>query len=131
MNELSLRCLIRKRDVVHSPEEEVRQRILHYMVKHLGYPAGLIAVEQSVRFNTMVKRADIIVHDRSGSPWMIVECKRPSEKLDQKTFTQISMYDYGLQAPYLMISNGNENHILRIDREENSVQRLPSMPAYP
>lgn len=131
MNQLSLRCLIRKKDVPHTPEEEVRQRLLRYMVEDMGYPAGLIAVEKSVRFNTMKKRADIIVHDREGLPWMIVECKRPSENLTKRTLAQIAMYEKELNARFLMISNGNENHILSIDREENSIQRLQSMPTYP
>lgn len=127
----TLPCLIRKKTVPHTPEEEVRQRILSYMINGLGYPAGLIAVEQTVRFNTMNKRADIIVHDREGNPWMIVECKRNREVLDEKTILQISMYTRGLHVPYLMISNGIENHVLRINSEENSIERLESMPSYP
>ncbi len=131
MQQSSLRCLIRKKEVPFTPEEEVRQRLLHYMVENLAYPAGLIAVEKTVKFNSMAKRADIIVHDRRGEPWMIVECKRPTEPLNQKTIAQVAMYNHGLQVPFLMLSNGNENHILKIDREENSIIRLHSMPSYP
>jgi len=131
MQQSSLRCLIRKKEVPFTPEEEVRQRILIYMVEVLAYPAGLIAVEKTVKFNSMAKRADIIVHDPSGEPWMIVECKRPTEPLNQKTVSQVAMYNHRLQVPFIMLSNGNENHILKIDREENSVIRLQSMPSYP
>jgi type I site-specific restriction endonuclease len=131
MQDSVLRCLIRKKEVPCTPEEEVRQRILRYMIENLAYPAGLIAVEITVKFNSMDKRADIVVYDRKGEPWMIVECKRPTERLNQKTIAQVAMYNNSLQVPFLMLSNGHDNHILKIDREENSIVRLQSMPTYP
>lgn len=127
----NIRCLVRSKDVAHTPEEGVRQRLLHYFVAVLGYPSGLIAVEQKVQYNGMPKRADIIVHDRAGRPWMLVECKRPSEPLGQRTLAQMAMYDRGLQVRYLMLSNGDESHILEVDREQNTLTRLAQMPKYP
>lgn len=125
-----IRCRIRKKNVAFSPEEEVRQRLLDYMVNTLHYPAGRIAVEVAVKVNRMAKRADVIVYDEMGGPWLVVECKRPAEVLNQKVVSQIAMYNHSLNAPYLVLTNGKESYILAIDPQEQSIRHLTTFPIY-
>src|SRR5690606_27113443 len=68
---------IRKKFVVLTPEEWVRQHFVHYMIGHLRYPRALINVETGLAYNQLRKRSDIVLYDRTGKPWMIVECKAP------------------------------------------------------
>lgn len=88
-------------------------------------------VEVEVPYNTMSKRADIIVRDRDGGVWLLVECKRPKIKLQQQVISQLAMYNKVLDAQYLMVSNGAENHVFHMDEKTKSLQALATMPSYP
>jgi len=76
------------------------------------------------------RRTDILVHDDYGQPLMIVECKAPHIAIDQKTVSQIANYNFALQAPYLMLSNGTDNHLFHIDTEKKTVSPLSTIPTY-
>ena len=89
-----------------TPEEWVRQHFVNYLINELGYPKSLFKVESGLRFNKMQKRSDIVVHDRSGNPWMLIECKSPDIKLTQKAFNQIAVYNMTISARYLAVTNG-------------------------
>jgi hypothetical protein len=97
--------LFRKSWVRLTPEEWVRQSLLLFLVNK-GYPASMIGVEKMVRFGERKRRYDAVVFDRSGSPWMLIECKAESEKLDEKVINQLLAYQSQLQAKYLLITNG-------------------------
>jgi len=131
MTQELIRCVIRRKYVHRTPEEEVRQRVLQYMISTMSYPAGRITVEQTVKFNGMKKRADVILYDSDTKPWMVVECKRKGLPLNERTVAQIAMYNRQLEAPFLWVSNGEENHILHVDSQANSIKRLANMPTYP
>lgn len=130
MNDTQIICAVRKRKITLTPEEEVRQSIIHYLNTKLDYPLGFMSVEAEVKLNGMSKRADIIIHDPSGNALMVIECKRPKIPLDEKTVSQVAMYNHSLQAPYLMLSNGNETHIFHVDSSKKSISALSSIPAY-
>jgi predicted type IV restriction endonuclease len=98
--------IIRKKYVILTPEEWVRQHFIHYLIHHLHYPKALFKVESGLSFNTIQKRSDIVIHDRQGKPWMLVECKSPVIKLSQKAFNQIAVYNMTIGARYLAVSNG-------------------------
>ena len=76
--------IIRKKYLVLTPEEWVRQHFVSYLIEHLSYPKALITVEQGLRYNSRQKRSDIIVFDRKGKPLVLVECKATSFALNQK-----------------------------------------------
>ena len=89
--------LLRKRYVVLTPEEWVRQHFIQYLINHLKYPKALIKVEGGLVFNTLQKRSDIVVFNREGNPWMMIECKAPELKLSKRTIRQASIYNHSLK----------------------------------
>ena len=98
--------LIRKKYVALTPEEWVRQHFVHHLISDLKYPKSLFRIESGLKFNKLQKRSDILVHDRAGKPWMLVECKSPDIKLTQKAFNQIAVYNMTIGAKYLAVTNG-------------------------
>ena len=98
--------IIRKKYIVLTPEEWVRQHFVNYLILDLHYPKSLFKIESGLKFNHMQKRSDILIHDRTGAPWMLVECKSPDIKLTQKAFNQIAVYNMTIGAKYLAVTNG-------------------------
>ena len=96
----------RKKYVVLTPEEWVRQNFLNYLVNTLGYPPSLIGIEKEIKLGELKKRCDIIVYNQQTKPWMIVECKEMTVPLTQVTLEQIIRYHMVLPAAYLVITNG-------------------------
>ena len=99
-------CEWRHRWVRLTPEEWVRQHILHHMVEQLCYPSSLIAVEQAITVGDANKRCDAVVYDASLQPLMIIECKAETVPLTQKTLDQAITYNRKLNVPYLLLYNG-------------------------
>ncbi len=97
---------IRKKYVFLSPEEWVRQHLIHYLTLTVNIPASLIKIESSLNYNKLQKRSDLKVYDRDGKIFLLAECKAPNVKLDDKTVKQICTYNKTIEAPYLLISNG-------------------------
>lgn len=98
--------------MVLTPEEWVRQHVIHYLVHDKGYGAGLIAVEKSLVYNGLSRRFDLCVADSNGAPYILVECKAPDVKLSAATLQQTGMYLKTLGAPYAFITNGLQHVFL-------------------
>lgn len=122
--------LLRKRYVVLTPEEWVRQHFIHYLINHLKYPKALIKVEGGLVFNTLQKRSDIVVFSREGNPWMMIECKAPELKLSKRTIRQASIYNHSLKAKYIVITNGLSHICCEINWDNSETVVLDSMPQY-
>ena len=119
---------LRKRFVALTPEEEVRQRVLYVLVEHLGVPAGLLAVEYSVKVNGMAKRADAVVFGTDGRPLMIVECKAASVALSPDVLEQAVRYHSVLRPRFLLLSNGTASYCFRV--EGTAIHPLDHLPDY-
>jgi hypothetical protein len=119
---------IRKKYVALTPEEWVRQHLIHYFIDHLHYPKSLIKIEQGLKYNELQKRSDIIVFDRTGNPWMIVECKSPLVDLNQDTTQQVTVYNSNIQARYVTLSNGMK-HVC-YEMNGSNVVLLKNFPEY-
>ena len=119
---------LRSRFVALTPEEEVRQKMLYFLVEHLHVPAGLVAVEYSVKVNGLDKRADAVVFGTEGRPLMIVECKAPSVALTQAVLEQALRYHSALQPKFLLLSNGEAIHCLKV--EKGTVQAMDHLPDF-
>ena len=117
---------LRKKYVLLTPEEEVRQKVLYLLVEHLGVPSGLVAVEFSVKVNGLDKRADAVVFGKEGRPLMIVECKAASVKITEKVLDQAIRYYSALQPKFLLLFNGSD---CRCFHSENGI--LTSMDHLP
>lgn len=122
--------IVRKKEVVLTPEEWVRQHIVHYLIQEKKYPVSLIAVEKKLTLNGLTKRTDILVYNQKGTAEILVECKATNIKISQDTFDQIARYNMKLDAKYLMVSNGMENFYCRMDHENKSYQFLRDLPSY-
>ncbi len=121
---------IRKKYVRLTPEEWVRQNFVQYLISEGKYPPGLIAIEVMSKYNNLKKRVDILIHDRSGRPVMIVECKSPEIIINDKVFDQIVCYNMGFRVPYLIVTNGLDHFACRIDIENSKYEFLLVIPLY-
>lgn len=119
---------VRKRFVALTPEEWVRQHFIHFMINEKKYPASLMGVEMLVRMNELSQRADIVVYQRDGKPWLIVECKAPQITINQDTFYQAARYNITLQVPYIVITNGIEHYCLHFNGK--NFDYLEDLPAF-
>jgi predicted type IV restriction endonuclease len=122
--------LIRRKYVVLTPEEWVRQHFVNYLVSSLNYPKSLFKVESGLRFNRMQKRSDILIHNRQGRAWMLVECKSPDIKLTQKAFNQIAVYNMTIGAKYLAVTNGMMHYCCEAGAESRAPIFLDEFPAF-
>lgn len=122
--------ILRKKYVALTPEEWVRQHLIHYLVFHLGYPSGRMASEYNFVFNQRQKRADVVVFGDSGSPLLIVECKAPDVKINQDVAEQASQYNFVLQVRYLLLTNGLDHYVFEVDKAKQEIISLSKIPEY-
>ncbi|MEO0897394.1 MAG: type I restriction enzyme HsdR N-terminal domain-containing protein [Bacteroidota bacterium] len=97
---------IRKAWYVWQPEEVVRQQLISHLIHDKGISPNLIGVEKEIVYNQTRRRFDVVVFDKMGQPFVLVECKAPDVKLDSDTLFQAARYNSILQAPYLILFNG-------------------------
>ena len=129
--QLTLFDEIRKRNIIITPEEWVRQHFVQYLIKYKNYPRALIKLEGGMKLNGLQKRTDIVVFNAEGKRILIVECKAPSITIDQKTFDQIARYNMVHQVSLLAVSNGLQHYYCRIDHINKKYLFLEDMPVYP
>ena len=98
--------ILRKKMFLLTPEEWVRQHVVHFLISIKKIPATLIGIEKKIIINKMTKRFDLVVFDNNGNVKLLIECKAPSIKVDQKVFDQTAIYNKYLNSEYLMITNG-------------------------
>lgn len=120
--------IVRRRYVALTPEEWVRQHVIHQLHYDCGYPLELMQVEGAITLNGMTRRCDIVVFDRRTRPWMIVECKRETVDIDQAVADQACRYNLVLRVPYLLLANGPQQRCFRVDFEERRMVLLSEMP---
>ena len=120
---------IRKRYLVVTPEEWVRQHWIQYLIKK-GYPKALIQPEGGLTLNALKKRTDLVIFNKSGERFLIAEFKAPSIKVSQAVFDQIARYNMVHRVPYLLVSNGLEHYYCKIDFEASTYYFLEELPLY-
>jgi hypothetical protein len=121
---------IRKRYVAFTPEEQVRQQFIRFLLDERGFPAGLMMVEHALKVNGMSRRCDIVACTRAGTPLLLVECKAPGVRIGDETFAQAARYNISLCVPYLAITNGSASYCCRICFDAGSIEFLRDFPAY-
>lgn len=112
---------VRKKWVPATPEEEVRQQFIQFLLTVKNIPASHLSVEREITVNGLSRRYDLVVFDKEGKPWMVVECKAPHVKLTQEVMEQAGRYNKTLQAPLIGITNGKENKFFRVDFETGEI----------
>ncbi|MDR5590854.1 type I restriction enzyme HsdR N-terminal domain-containing protein [Christiangramia sp. SM2212] len=121
---------LRKKFVILTPEEWVRQNCVRFLQIEKNYPLSLINVEKQLKIAGLTKRYDIVVFEPDGNIQLIVECKAPKIKINQDTFDQIARYNLTLKANYLMVTNGLEHYFCKMDYENENYLFLKDIPEY-
>lgn len=121
--------VIRKKYVVLTPEEWVRQHVVHYLTEVKNVPVALLAIEREIDLYGLRRRFDVVAFDREGKPWLLVECKAPTVPLTRQVFDQAFRYNMTLEAPYVAITNGVKHYCGRIDPARGFVF-LEDFPAF-
>lgn len=129
-NKLAIFDIIRKKFIQLTPEEWVRQHVVHDLIFNKNYPEQLINVEKVIKINDLTKRYDVVVFKPNGEIFLLVECKAPQVKITQSTFDQIARYNLLLQADLLYISNGLNHYYCQMDFELEKYHFLPELPIY-
>lgn len=130
-NNTSIFDPIRKKFVVLSPEEWVRQHVIAFLNQEKKIPLSIINVEKEIKVHQTKKRYDLVVFNSNGSLALVVECKAPSVPITQEVFDQIARYNIALDASYLMVTNGLEHYYCQPDYELKSYKFLHEIPDYP
>ncbi|NLZ94612.1 MAG: type I restriction enzyme HsdR N-terminal domain-containing protein [Bacteroidales bacterium] len=121
---------IRKRYLLLTPEEWVRQSFLNYLLNHKNYPLSLMENEAMIKLNNMTRRCDTVVYNNKLEPLVIVEYKRPEVKIDQEVFDQIVRYNIVLRVDYLIVSNGLSHFCCKMNYKDQTYAFLEDIPGY-
>ena len=121
---------IRRRYVLLTPEEWVRQHIVKYLVNVRNFPQMLIAVEKGFQQLKRKQRYDLLIYSRNGDPLMIVECKAPTVEINQNAFDQATRYNVKHRAPYMLITNGRKHYCCHLNLENKQYRFLQEIPDF-
>ena len=121
---------IRKKFVVLTPEEWVRQNFIQYLKKEKNYPENLMAVEKQIMVNGKQRRFDLLIYLRNGKPNLIAEFKAPNVKITQDAFDQVVRYNMALRVERVIVSNGLQHFACEIDYVKYSFIYLPEIPDF-
>lgn len=127
---LSVLDSLRKKYLILTPEEWVRQHMIRYLVEFKQFPKSLFALEKRILYNNLQKRFDILVLDRNGSPFLLIECKAPEIKLTQKTVEQVAVYNKSIGASFMGISNGRQHLFLKFNKCDQKYEQLSDLPQF-
>ncbi len=120
--------VVRKKFVTLTPEEWVRQNMIHYLIENEKISRALLSVEKTLSLHGMTKRTDIVVYNKESVPQMIIECKAPGVKISQSVFDQASRYNLKLRVKYLLVTNGNESYCCEVNLQDSSFRFSDSFP---
>ena len=129
-NKVSIFDEIRKKFIILTPEEWVRQHVVQFLLDEKKYPKSLINVEKVLKVNGLRKRYDVVVFNADGSIYILIECKAPKVKITQTTFDQIARYNLSLKADFLMVTNGLNHYFCQMDFENEKYEFLKEIPDY-
>ena len=121
---------VRKKYLLQTPEEWVRQNFIRYLITEKSYPSSLILIEKGLNIHQMKRRFDAVVYTKSGQPAMLIEFKAPKVKINQKVFQQIANYNLQLRVKYLLVSNGLKHYCCEMDYLKQSFIFLNDIPDF-
>lgn len=121
---------IRKKYVILTPEEWVRQHFINYLVNYLNYPKSLIKVEFNIKYNQLDKRPDILVFNNNGEPHLIIECKSTQVKITQNVLEQVSLYNNSVKAVHCIVTNGLQHICWGRHQSNNKIEFSKKIPEF-
>ncbi len=119
---------IRKKYLVLTPEEWVRQHFINLLLNHYGYSKSLLRLEGGLSYNKLQKRTDIVVFDNDGKPFLLVECKAADVPINRAVIEQASRYNLTMQCPFLVVTNGISTFCFKINFETGKYEQLKDLP---
>ena len=129
-NKVSIFDDIRKKFIIITPEEWVRQNTIQFLLQEKNYPKSYLNIEKLIKINDITKRYDIVVFQPDGTIFLLIECKAPEIKITQETFDQIARYNLTLKAQYLMVTNGLNHYFCQMDFEKEQYVFLEELPNF-
>lgn len=123
--------VVRKKYVVLTPEEWVRQHVIHFLLTKINVPIGLIGVEKGLKILDRKRRVDIVVFGSDGLPVLLVECKAPTVPVNHSVFFQAAVYTYGFGSRYIMVSNGLDHLYLETNKQTQAIKEVIGIPQFP
>jgi len=129
-NKVAIFDEVRKKFILLTPEEWVRQHVVKFLTEEKKYPKSHINVEKVLKINGLTKRYDVVVFQPDGQIHLLVECKAPEVTISQSVFDQIARYNMTMDAAYLMVTNGLNHYFCRIDKEQEQYTFLRELPQY-
>jgi len=121
---------IRKKHILLTPEEWVRQHFVQYLINQKDYPRSLIKLEGGLKLHGKARRTDIVVFNNEGERILLIECKAPSVNIDQKVFDQVARYNMVHKVALLAVSNGLQHYYCRINFESRDYIFIEELPSY-
>lgn len=121
---------VRRRFVLLTPEEWVRQNFMQYLATEKKYPKSLMAVEKQIKVNEKLFRFDLLIFNKQGKPLLIAEFKAPEVKITQNAFDQVVRYNMALKVERVIVSNGMQHYVCEIDYNINSYKFLKEVPEF-
>lgn len=99
---------ILKKTFANLPEERVRLALVDYLILEAGFSSSRISFESPIKLpaDRTSSRTDIICYNTDFNPQLLIECKAPDVKLDEKAAIQIARYNQKVGASFLLVSNG-------------------------
>jgi hypothetical protein len=129
-NKVSIFDVLRKKFIILTPEEWVRQHTVQFLLQEKNYPKSHLNVEKLIKINDINKRYDIVVFQPNGEIFLLIECKAPEVNITQNTFDQIARYNLKLKAEYLMVTNGLNHYFCQMDFENEQYVFLKELPDF-
>lgn len=105
--------IVRKQWVTLTPEEMVRQHLIHYLIYAKGYPLEMLCVEKEFYVYQSPKRFDVAVLNKKQEFILVAECKAPYMILNEHVLRQLEIYNIALHAQCLVITNGISQYVLK------------------
>lgn len=123
-------CLVRKKKMLLTPEEWVRQHAIYFLIAYKEVPEGMIATELGMKINKLKRRSDIVVYGRDKSFLLLIECKAPEVQINDKVLHQAAQYNSHIKAKYIWLTNGLDHHLYQINHQTGEIKRLEELAKY-
>lgn len=121
---------VRKRFMLLTPEEWVRQNFIRFLAEEKRYPQSLMAVEKQIKLNEKLFRFDLLIYNKKGEPLLMAEFKAPEVKISQDAFDQVVRYNIALKVKYVVVSNGLQHYVCEIDYSTGNYKFLKEIPEF-
>ena len=120
--------VVRKKWVALTPEEWVRQHLIHFLRDHRGWSESLMAVEKNLKFNGLNRRPDVVVYASDMKPLLLAECKAPEVNINQAVLDQAVMYNRALGVSFVLVTNGLHTSCCFMHSEQSELRWLDDIP---